>query len=309
MQTDLSSAPVIGIDIGGTKIKLGLFQHDLPTIVREHPTPVAGGHAVVETLLDLCAAVIAETGVAAAAIGIGTTGQIDPINGIVLQSTGNIASWAGINLKAPLEREFSIPVVVENDVNAFALGEMSGGAGQGYASALCVTVGTGVGGALVLNGDIWRGASYSAGEVGYLWGGQDEQGKPIILEYRTGGRAMELAYQQRCHLAERLSLREVVRRASEENDQDALAVITNGATLLGQVLGATLTFFDPHVFIVGGGIPEIGELWWRPFIAELEASPLRGPKSAPVVRASLGTDAVMVGAGVFARNALMDAAQ
>lgn len=297
----MTAPPVIGIDIGGTKIRAYRANGEAFDPV-EYPTPQANGAAVVETLIEICDSLSTDHPIAA--IGIGTAGQIDPVQGKVIASTGNIANWLGTDLKTPLAKRFNIPVAVENDVNVFALGEMSTGAGRDFNSALCLAIGTGVGGALVINGEIWSGASYSAGEAGYLFAGQDANGKPTLLESKTGGRALETIYQQRKALPDRPGLREITRRAQEDNDTVARDVITNGARLLGQVLGSVLTFIDPDVLIVGGGVPQIGDLWWQPFVTAVEAVPLRSDRSAAIRRAQLGTDAVMLGAAALARQQL-----
>jgi glucokinase len=299
----MSEQTVIGIDIGGTKIRAGLLVENHPVHILEVPTPDAGGQAVIDAMIAVCQELHNRPEGPPRAIGIGSAGQIDAKTGLVIGSTDNIADWLGVDLKTPLESAFGVPVAVDNDVNVFALGEMTFGGGRGYDSALCLAIGTGVGGALVFGGNIWTGASYSAGEAGYLFAGMVD-GEPSLLEFRAGGRAMELTYQKSAGLEQRLSLREVSRRALEEDDSLARSVIVEGAQLLGHVMGTTLTFFDPDVFIVGGGVPQIGPLWWDPFIRTIEAAPLRSSKSAAIRRAELGPDAVMLGAAALARKTI-----
>lgn len=296
---------IIGIDIGGTKIKAGLVAGDgRPATVIERPTPQENGSVVMALLGDVCEELIAGAGGPVAAVGVGSAGVVNPHTGIVQDATENIKGWMGTAVKAPLQARLNLPVAVDNDLNVFALGEMTYGAGRGYNSTFCVAVGTGIGAALVINGDIWTGKHYRAGEIGYFYAGDDADGQPRLLEEQAGGRGMERIYQQRMNLPERPSLKEIARRAREDDDAIAHEVITRGARMLGYYLSSLVTTFDPDVFILGGGVPQIGPLWLEPFTAALHDTPLDVSKLAPLKPAELGTDAVMLGAVALAKQAL-----
>jgi len=295
---------VVGVDIGGTKIKACLQDHT--NTVSPHvelPTPQAGAQAIITAIGNACEQLIADSAYPVRAIGIGSTGLVDPVRGRVVASTGHIPGWQDVAVTGPLALRLGVPVYIANDVNAFALGEMASGAGRGHQSALCVAVGTGVGGALVFNNDLWTGRNYLAGEAGYLFAGFDGD-KMTILEHCAGGRGLESTYQQRTGASERISLKDISRRAQEDNDANAKAVITAGAHILGSVLGTVLTFFDPDVCIIGGGVPNIGPLWQEPFVAGMQAAPLHNTDTAPIKWAELGTNAVMLGAAALAWKSL-----
>ncbi len=157
----------IVLDIGGTAIKSGLYENETLSEIREAATEAAGGGAhVVNRAKDIIASY---RGICAFdRIGISTAGQVNPAEGTIIYANENIPGYTGTRLKDILEQEFQVPVDVENDVNAAAIGEASFGAGKNRSDFVCLTYGTGVGGALFANGKLYSGSSYSAGEFGAI---------------------------------------------------------------------------------------------------------------------------------------------
>lgn len=157
----------IVLDIGGTAIKSGLYENETLSEIRETATEAAGGGAhVVNRVKDIIASY---RGICAFdRIGISTAGQVNPAEGTIIYANENIPGYTGTRLKDILEQEFQVPVDVENDVNAAAIGEASFGAGKNRSDFVCLTYGTGVGGALFANGKLYSGSSYSAGEFGAI---------------------------------------------------------------------------------------------------------------------------------------------
>ena len=163
---------LVCIDIGGTSIKYGVASEDARNGIKFHqqceiPTRAKEikGPGIQKAVLQLVQEM--KTQHAIKGVAISTAGMVDPTRGVILHANENIPEYTGINLKQSVETTFSIPCSVENDVNAAALGELFYGAAQGCESALCLTIGTGIGAAIILNGDIYRGLSLSAGEIGY----------------------------------------------------------------------------------------------------------------------------------------------
>jgi glucokinase len=155
------------LDIGGTAIKYCLYDDRFPltqTEVCETPTDARfGGKALMEKVQAL----IEDMG-SLDAIAVSTAGQIDVDHGTVVYATGNIPQYTGTPIRELLEECFHVPVTVENDVNAAALGEAIAGAGREYDSFLCLTYGTGIGGAIILDRAVYHGAAFSAGEMGHI---------------------------------------------------------------------------------------------------------------------------------------------
>src|SRR6266511_2537042 len=231
----------MGVDIGGTKTRVGLVDADHRVLdVREAPTPARDGpRAVLEVVAGLGRALGARRA-DVAACGVGTAGVVDRAAGTVVASTDAIAGWAGVPLVQQLTALLGLPVRVDNDANAFALGEAAGGAAQGRAHVLAVTVGTGVGGALVIHGRLWRGAHHNAGEIGHL-------PVPGFGDRRCSCGAGGLA--------------EVARRA-ETGDGPAVEVVEEGGGVLGQLLAGLVNAVDPESVVVGGGVAVPAGRYW-----------------------------------------------
>lgn len=296
--------PAIGVDIGGTKIAAGIVTPVGEVVSpRTVPTPLADGpQAVMQVVIEQVQA-LKQAAPDVQAVGIGTAGLVDSTRGVIVHANPNLPGWTGMPLGATVRAATNLPVYVDNDVNALAIGEGRFGAGQGFREVVYVAVGTGIGGALVRGGEIWRGTHYSAGEVRYLVAAWDEEGRPIILEEYASGPAMEKQYQMLSGSSERLSLRQITERAYA-GDMLAVEVIEDGARMLGHVLGGFVGILDVEVLIVGGGVPNIGDLWWNAFEHALRQNELIQLQNLRVAAASSSSHAGLLGAGAIALNAL-----
>ena len=155
---------IAALDIGGTSIKSGIWTGGLTEEVREEPTQAKqGGEAVMEKAKKILHGYGSFD-----AIGISTAGQVNSVEGFIRYANENIPGYTGTKVCEIMEQEFKVPVAVENDVNAAAVGEGRFGAAKGMDDFLCITYGTGVGGAIVLGKELYRGNSFSAGEFGGL---------------------------------------------------------------------------------------------------------------------------------------------
>lgn len=153
---------ILVFDIGGTSIKYGSCEDGRLGVTAETPTNAAsGGRHIMDTVISL---IRQENGFEA--IGISTAGQVNSDTGSIIYANNNIPNYTGMQIRAELEQLFHVPVMVENDVNSAAIGEAAYGAGQSFGSFLCLTYGTGVGGAIVEKKQIYHGSSFSAGEFG-----------------------------------------------------------------------------------------------------------------------------------------------
>ena len=259
-----------------------------------------------------------------AAIGIGAAGFVDAAGSSVRFSPH--LSWRDEALKTALEKRLRLPVFLDNDANTTAWAEMKFGAGRGVDQALCVTMGTGIGGALIINGQIYRGANGMAGEFGHMQvisGGrtcecgnrgcweQYASGKALVREARelTGTRSpaadhlRELTGGDPDHLTGPM-----VTQAAHDGSLIARDAFASVGGWLGIGLASLTAAFDPELIIIGGGVSDAGDLLLQP-AREALARTLTGRGFRPrpvVVKAQLGTDAGFIGAADLARCAFQD---
>lgn len=295
----IDSQLVIGLDIGASKTLAGLVtvRGDVTQLL--HADTASSPPAILAAARSLC-----ETLIAAAAgrapvlgIGIGSAGMVDTGDGIVIHANDNIPGWTGTCL-ADLAVGADLPLVAENDARAMAYAEATIGAGAAYDSLLCVTVGTGIGGGLIIDGEVWHGANYSAGEIGYLtvdWDGDE----PVILDQYASGPGIERAWQKASGSAEALPLTEISQFAAG-GDLIAIRIIKSKARRLGIILAGYVSSINPQAVVVGGGVPQIGALWWDSFAAAFRATLPRPLVKTPLLPAALGVNAVMLGAAMLA---------
>jgi glucokinase len=301
-------ATVIGIDIGGTKIAAGLVTRDgRVSHYSEASTPATDPHAVMQTVIRLIDSTLQsarQEHLPVLGIGVGTAGQVNVDTGTVTYAVATLASWKGTRIADELTAAFGLPVIVDNDVNSMAIAELQFGAGAGLSSTLYAAVGTGIGGALVINGQLWRGTNWSAGELGHipaLWNGDEicNCGQGGHLEACAAGPALARRYYRLKGMEPSSDLRPVA-LAATQGDSIALAVITEGAQIVGTVLAGLVNVFDPQALIVGGGVVQLGDLWWKPFEDAVHANPLPASRAIPIMQARLGNQAVLIGAAYLA---------
>lgn len=296
---------VAAIDIGGTKTAVGLVtQAGVVTSELCVETPARSGpDAVLDTAAAAVTQLLADGGPDVLAVGVGSAGVVDHRTGIVRSATNAITGWAGTDLRAGLAERLGLPVAVDNDVRAHAIGECWLGAGAGLSSVLVVAVGTGIGGALILDGRPVRGASQAAGHVGHIvhplatgipccCGGSGH------LEAVASGPGIAAMYRQRSGTAV-ADPREVQRRRAT-GDPAAAAVITAAAAATGEVIGGLVNVLDPEVVLLAGGLLNLGDQWWTPMAEAVAQATLPATEGVLVRRASLGDAAALVGAARLA---------
>lgn len=158
---------IMVLDIGGTAIKSGIFENGSVIHISERPTEaMKGGAHVMETAKNVIREYREQFSFER--IGVSTAGQVNPAEGSIIYANQNIPGYTGTRIRALMEEEFALPAAVENDVNAAAIGEAHFGAGWGQQNFVCLTYGTGVGGAVFIGGELYRGSSFSAGEFGAI---------------------------------------------------------------------------------------------------------------------------------------------
>ncbi len=302
----------IGIDIGGTKVA-GLRVGEDGTVLdrRERPTPAEDVGATVETVGRLAAELAAGGG---EAIGVGAAGMVDVTAG-ALRSAPNLA-WREVPLRDLVADRTGLPCVVDNDANVAAWGEYRFGAARGSRHVLVVTVGTGIGGGIVADGQLFRGAHGFAAEIGHII--VEPDGPPCgcgnrgCWEQVASGRALDRLARAEAERdpAGRIAVLAAgvepsgrhVSEAAREGDPAATAIFATVGRRLGEGIAGLVNVLDPEVVIVGGGVAEEGAVLLDParaaFLETVEA-PQHRPE-VPILPAALGNDAGAIGAAALA---------
>jgi glucokinase len=310
----------VGIDIGGTKV-LGAVVDPRGQVLALDRRPTEGHDVrkVEDTIVDLVTGFAAEYDVAA--VGIGAAGFVDATRTVVMFSPH--LDWRREPLRARVAERIRLPVVVDNDANTMALAECRFGAGRGHRFVLCVTLGTGIGGALVLDNRVYRGANGMAGEFGHMQvvpeGHWCECGNRGCWEQYASGNALIRDARELVRSSSPMAhrLRDLVdgdadalegpqiTEAAREGDPLSIELLADVGRWLGVGLAGMAAAFDPGCIIIGGGLSEAGDLLLEPTRQAFSRSLTgRGHRTEPVVtQAELGPNAGFIGAADMARSA------
>lgn len=297
----------IGIDVGGTNIKAALVKNGRILAHLRTPTHAEGGF---KSSFDQIRSTIAAYIDQAAGIGIGIAGLIDSRTGVVRFSP-NLPGWDNIQLASMLRNEFMKPVKILNDVNAFCLGEWQYGAGKGYNNVFLLTLGTGVGGAAVVEGVPLFGANGFAGELGHSVihenGPKCPCGNRGCLERYVGARHI-VALAQKKMKGTRSSLRKhrelsprLIAQEAKKGDKTAVAVFEEIGYYVGVGITNVIVLFDPDVIIISGGVAKAGKVLIEP-IKKTVAQRVMGAefRKFKIISPKLGDDAGVLGAVYYA---------
>ncbi len=237
------------------------------------------------------------------AVGIGLPGPIDATRGVVLSLT-NIPGWDNFPLVSFLKKDFNVPLSVENDANCMALAEVRLGAALGASYALCITLGTGVGGGLILDGKIYRSPYFLGGEIGHIPidanGPECDCGGKGCLERYVGNRA--LLRKARTVFKRDMALEEVSILAASGNKK-AREFWEDVGCDIGLALSSVVNIFNPSVIVVGGGVADAGDFLLKAIQHTVRIHAMKQLKNKiKVVKASLGGDAGVLGAALLAKE-------
>ncbi len=295
----MSEERAIGVDVGGTKILAGLVdQAGRVAVARECPTPLESQEALLDAIASLVEELRDGTVVA---VGIGVPSTVDQREGTAVFSVH--IPLAGVSLRAWGSERFRLPTAVDNDANAAALAEWTAGAGRGARHMVMLTLGTGIGGGLVLDGRLYRGAVGAAAELGHM-----------VLQYR--GRRCQGACRGHGHfeaLASGTAAAGMARRvlgpaadarslvaAARAGDRGALAAMAELGERLGAGIASLVNIFNPERVVIGGGFGVAFDLLIEPARRALAQEAL--PPARDIVRvvpAELGGEAGMIGAALI----------
>jgi glucokinase len=276
----------IGVDLGGTHLRVGRVEAGAIAAHATRDTPSKASAEVV--LEELCAAISEVLTPDTAAIGIGVPSVVDVERGIVY-TVENIPSWQEVHLKEILEKRFGVPVNVNNDANCFAVGEFHFGQGRGFRHLVGLTLGTGLGAGVILNGHLYSGANCGAGEIGSMpYRGQ-------TLEYYASGQVFPRDHGQNGAIIHARALK---------GDPEALKILSDFGEDFGQAMMTTLYAFDPEVIVLGGSVSKafpffeksmrkvLADFSYQRALQRLIVRVSEEPKIAILGAAALGLDAL-----------------
>ena len=286
---------ILTFDIGGTEIKYGFFDENF-NLVEKNSVPTnahEGGKRIIERIVEI----IKNCG-GADRIGISTAGQVDSVKGEIIFATETLPGYTGMKIKEIIEAETGIPTAVENDVNSAAIGEAFFGAAKGCPNFICLTYGTGIGGAIFLDGKLFTGATFSAGEVGHMIthanGRECTCGGKGCYETYASARALVNTVNEK--LGTQMNGREIF--ANFENPE-IRALIDEWIDEIVIGLKSLIYIFNPPIVVVGGGI--MNEKYITDEINKRLADELMGSfNKVKIVKALMGNDANKLGAAYLA---------
>lgn len=310
----------IGIDVGGTNVKIALVDGEGKIIYSNSvPTYAQMGYEyTVNNIKQAIRDLMKETNTDAKeieGIGFDFPGQVDYKTGVV-KLAPNIPGWVNVPIAQMIEEEFNIPTRIDNDVRCAALGELKFGAGKGCENFVCITVGTGIGSGLVINGQLVRGAANAAGEIGHIK--LQMNGGPICgcgdtgcLEAFASGPSIVAMAQEYLKGGKSTKFREmagadgeitpyIVAKAAEAGDPVAKRIFEIVGTYIGMGLVSVINLLNPEKVIIGGGVAAAGDLLLDPIRRTIkERAMVVAGNSVEIVPAELGNSAGVIGASML----------
>lgn len=310
----------IGIDVGGTNVKIALVDGEGKIIYSNSvPTYAQMGYEyTVNNIKQAIRDLMKETNTDAKeieGIGFDFPGQVDYKTGVV-KLAPNIPGWVNVPIAQMIEEEFNIPTRIDNDVRCAALGELKFGAGKGCENFVCITVGTGIGSGLVINGQLVRGATNAAGEIGHIK--LQMNGGPICgcgdtgcLEAFASGPSIVAMAQEYLKGGKSTKFREmagadgeitpyIVAKAAEAGDPVAKRIFEIVGTYIGMGLVSVINLLNPEKVIIGGGVAAAGDLLLDPIRKTIkERAMVVAGNSVEIVPAELGNSAGVIGASML----------
>jgi len=311
---------LLGIDIGGTNIKIALIDKK-GRIKAKKTFPTAdfkGNRALIERITGETKKLLAEYGVVKKdiiGVGVGAPGAVDIRSGTVHYLT-NVPDWSEVPLGNILKNKLGLLTFVDNDVNVMALGELFFGSGIGAKNMLCVTLGTGVGGGLILEGRLYRGSSYAAGEFGHvpinIAGPRCNCGSWACVEAYVGNNYIVRDVITRIKNGEKTLIKklvngklskitpEIISRAARAGDRFAKEIWRDVGNKVGTGLAGVVNLLNVEKIVIGGGVAEAGKILFDSIKKTIAARAMKLPaKTVKVVKAKLRRDAGLIGAAAL----------
>ena len=309
----------VGIDIGGTKVLGGVVDETGALIKRaRRDTPAEGGVALTQAIADVALELMKDSEIES--VGVSVAAFISADRKTIL-ATPNIKDWNGVNLDYELTSRIGLPVVIENDANSAAWGEFKFGAGRGKENILMLTVGTGIGGGIVVNSNLLRGSFGIAAEIGHLrivpngllcgcgaYGCFEQYGSGTAL-LRHAREAIQAHPDRASNILNRGdgSIEGVkgsaITEAARDGDELALSIFEITGDYIGAGIASLAVILDPEAVVIGGGVIDAGDILLNPIRSSVDKyMPFAGKHPHPrIVAAQLGNEAGLVGVADLAR--------
>ena len=309
----------VGIDIGGTKVLGGVVDETGALIKRaRRDTPAEGGVALTQAIADVALELMKDSEIES--VGVSVAAFISADRKTIL-ATPNIKDWNGVNLDYELTSRIGLPVVIENDANSAAWGEFKFGAGRGKENILMLTVGTGIGGGIVVNSNLLRGSFGIAAEIGHLrivpngllcgcgaYGCFEQYGSGTAL-LRHAREAIQAHPDRASNILNRGdgSIEGVkgsaITEAARDGDELALSIFETTGDYIGAGIASLAVILDPEAVVIGGGVIDAGDILLNPIRTGMEKyMPFAGKHPHPqIIGAQLGNEAGLVGVADLAR--------
>lgn len=310
-------AEILALDIGGTKVGWAVVRYSvnedsadpviekladgaMPTLAHE------GGPAVLARIVEL-AKQVQQKHPAIVGVGVASAGVVDPNTGAIISATDTMPNWGGTPLGDALREATGLSVEIINDVHAHGLGEARMGAAKGEHVVLSLAVGTGIGGAEIVDGEIVFGNHFLAGHYGhihhhYAAGMECSCGREGHIEAISSGSGITAWYNARAKTTPTVSQNPLVANGRELQDladsgnKLAKKCFKESAFALGEVLGSLANCIDPSVIVLSGSMTRSGKRWWKALQKGYAVSAMNGVANVPLILGELGSDAPLIGA-------------
>jgi len=302
----------IGLDLGGTNLKYALGDEDGKLIVKKKKPSRAKEKSdlILDNLVESVNELKSQQKTEIKAVGIGSPGCIDFEHGQIIGVAANLPEWSNAPIKNKLEEKINIPVFVDNDANLMALAEARLGAAKNYKNVVCLTIGTGIGGAIIVDGNLYRGATYSAAEIGHMSiefnGRKCRCGNRGCLELYTAAPAMVERYVHKLkknglfYESQEISTKSIFEKARVHEDL-AIETINEVCDYLGAGIANILNLVNPEIVVIGGGVANAGEVFIKRIASATKERALNAnARKVKIVKAELGNDAGVIGSILLA---------
>lgn len=299
---------IIAIDLGGTNLRIALIDqgYRIKDKKTQNTPRLVKKDILIQTIIDAINKIIENNNLNKTnilGVGLGLPGPIDAKRGIV-HFLPNIPGWKEVNLKKILEARLKLPVFLDNDANLMTLAEFSQGAARGRKNAVCLTLGTGVGGGIIIDAGLYRGSNFAAGEIGHIPINEEGPrcncaGRGCLEAYIGNNRIIKAAK----NLFRRNVSLEDLSQMAKRGNKKALRLWSQVGRHLGVALTGVVNFLNPEVIVIGGGVANAGKILFAQVKETISsrAMPVQA-RGVKVLKAKLGNRAGLLGAAILVKQ-------